>query len=89
MKLNLSEVGALFKCKNILPNIQINSIKIDSREVKENDIFVAIKGENFDGHDFIPQAFQNGALAVITEKNFELDKNLENQKFVFVVENSI
>ena len=89
MKLNLSEVGALFKCKNILPNIQINNIKIDSREVKENDIFVAIKGENFDGHDFIPQAFQNGALAVITEKNFELDKNLENQKFVFVVENSI
>ena len=89
MKLNLSEVGALFKCKNILPNIQINNIKIDSREVKENDIFVAIKGENFDGHDFIPQAFQNGALVVITEKNFELDKNLENQKFVFVVENSI
>ena len=74
MKLNLSEVGTLFKCKNILPNIQINNIKIDSREVKENDIFVAIKGENFDGHDFIPQAFQNGALAVITEKNFELDK---------------
>ena len=89
MKLNLSEVGALFKCKNILPNIQINNIKIDSREVKENDIFVAIKGENFDGHDFISQAFQNGALAVITEKKFELDKNLENQKFVFVVENSI
>ena len=89
MKLSLNEIGAIFKLKNILPDTQINNIKINSREIKKNDIFVAIKGENFDGHDFINEAFNNGALAVITEKKFELDKNLENQKFVFVVENSI
>ena len=89
MKLSLAEVGTLFEYKNILPDTQINNIRIDSREIKKDDIFVAIKGENFDGHDFINEAFNNGALAVITEKNFELDKNLENQKFVFVVEDSI
>ena len=93
MKLNLSEIGNLFNYKNILPDIRINNIKIDSREIIQDDIFVAIKGENFDGHNFINEAFNNGALAVITEKDFELDKELEkkfeNKKFVFKVENSI
>lgn len=89
MKLSLSEIGTLFECKNIFPDTQINNIKIDSREVQKDDIFVAIRGENFDGHDFINEAFQNGALAVITEKDFKLNKELENKKFVFVVENSI
>jgi len=40
----------------------------DSREVKPGDVFVAIKGNRVDGHDFAHQAVQAGAFAVIVEK---------------------
>ena len=40
-------------------------ITIDSRRVKENDLFIAIKGENHDGHDFIREAFESGAAGSV------------------------
>ncbi len=49
----------------------------DSREVKPGDIFVAIKGLQFDGHDFIAQAVENGASYIITEKEVELPGSAE------------
>ena len=33
----------------------INGISIDSRKIKKNDIYIPLKGENFDGHDFLPE----------------------------------
>lgn len=48
-------------------NIMVNSICFDSRQVKKNDVFVAIKGTVADGHDFIASAIQSGANAVICE----------------------
>lgn len=42
-------------------------IKIDSRKVNKGDTFVAIKGNNHDGHDFIKDAINNGATKVICE----------------------
>ena len=47
-------------------NIDISGIKIDSNKVLPGDLFIAVSGENFDGHDFIHQAIINGASAVIT-----------------------
>ena len=44
-------------------------VSIDSRTIQEGDIFFAIKGENFDGHDFIPDAVKGGACCVVTEKS--------------------
>jgi len=46
-------------------NFQIRSISIDSRSIKKGDLFIAIKGENFDGHDFIGNAIKNGASGII------------------------
>lgn len=43
------------------------NIKVDSRKVKEGDIFVAIKGINHDGNDYIEEAIQNGAKTVVVE----------------------
>lgn len=48
-------------------DIEINSIQFDSRNVSPGDLFVAIKGENFDGHDFIDAAIRHRARAVVTE----------------------
>jgi len=53
---------------------------IDSRKIKDGDLFFAIKGENVDGHDFIDKAMENGAVgAVISDLslvNNPQDKNL-------------
>ena len=44
------------------------NIKTNSKEVKNNDIFIAIKGIKNDGHDYIEEAIDNGASYVISEK---------------------
>ncbi len=43
----------------------INSISIDSRELGPESLFVAIKGDRFDGHDFVEQALRDGAAAAL------------------------
>ncbi len=46
----------------------IISITTDSRECETDTLFIAIKGERFDGHDFIKQALESGASAVIASR---------------------
>ena len=48
---------------------EATSVVIDSRLVEPDGIFVAVKGERVDGHDFIDQVFKAGALGVICEKH--------------------
>jgi len=47
------------------PDIKISSVVIDSREVKPDSVFFAIKGDRLDGHQFIPQALQTARGAVV------------------------
>lgn len=49
-------------------NINATCVVQDSRVVGKNGVFLAIKGEKVDGHRFIPQVFEGGALAVICEQ---------------------
>ena len=55
-------------------NTVIKGISIDSRTVRKGEAFIAIKGSNFDGHDFIDKAIKKGASCIIYEprppKNF-------------------
>ena len=53
-------------------NIEIENIESDSRKVKDNTLFIAIKGFETDGHNFIEQAIANGAIAVMVQQDFEL-----------------
>ncbi len=46
----------------------ISSIQYDSRKCEENSLFVAITGEQFDGHNFIKSAIEQGAKAIVCEK---------------------
>jgi UDP-N-acetylmuramoyl-L-alanyl-D-glutamate--2,6-diaminopimelate ligase len=50
------------------PSVQISGASHDSRKIQAGWLFVAMAGENSDGHDFIPQAIQAGASAVIAER---------------------
>lgn len=46
---------------------EVKSICFDSREVKDGSLFVALKGETSDGHDFIEKAVESGAIAIVCE----------------------
>lgn len=48
----------------------MKSYSIDTRTLKPGDIFVAIKGEQFDGHDFVEEAFQKGASQAIVREDY-------------------
>ena len=50
-------------------DIEIDNITFDSRECSTNSLFVAIKGETSDGHDYIAKAIELGATAIIYELN--------------------
>lgn len=54
-------------------NVEIKDIKINSKEIKENDLFVCIKGVTTDRNEYIFEAVKNGASAVITDKNIKLN----------------
>ena len=49
-------------------DIAINNLHFDSRHIQSNDIFIAIKGNAVDGHDYIKKAIDNGALAIVCEQ---------------------
>ncbi|MFQ5454547.1 MAG: UDP-N-acetylmuramoyl-L-alanyl-D-glutamate--2,6-diaminopimelate ligase, partial [Candidatus Zixiibacteriota bacterium] len=58
------------------PDLEIENIEYDSRLVRGNGLFVAIKGFKQDGYDFVEQAKKNGAVAVIGEqKNCRIIEN--------------
>lgn len=44
---------------------EITGVNIDSRQVKANDLFVAVKGTQADGHVYIPKAIEQGATAIL------------------------
>lgn len=53
-------------------NCTVNKIAFDSRDVCQGTLFVAIKGFSVDGHDYINKAIEQGACAVIVEKDIEV-----------------
>jgi UDP-N-acetylmuramoyl-L-alanyl-D-glutamate--2,6-diaminopimelate ligase len=59
-----------------VPDVSISGISIDSRAVKPGHLFVAMKGGNVDSHHYIQNAVDNGAAAIVGEKNVEQLVNL-------------
>lgn len=60
-------------CPNpvVAEKIFIDNVCTDTRKLQPGCLFIAIKGERFDGHDFIPQAIEGGAAGIISSVNIE------------------
>jgi UDP-N-acetylmuramoyl-L-alanyl-D-glutamate--2,6-diaminopimelate ligase len=64
------------KLNELIPcnyDILISSIEDDSRVKNDNYLFCCIKGLTVDGHDFVNNAIDNGAVAILSEKDLDVD----------------
>lgn len=69
MQLKIQEIAEAVQGKILNPELayeSIESITTDSRQTLNKGLFIPIKGERFDGHDFIEQVFDKGAIATLT-----------------------
>ncbi len=71
--------------RHLLKGKKITGVSTDSRTLSKGDVFVALRGENFDGHKFLDEVYAKGAAAVIVEKSADLP---ERDVPMLVVENT-
>lgn len=65
----MKKLNELYDCNY---DIEINGIKINSKEIEEGDLFVCTKGATTDRHDFIDDAIQRGAKALVVSKDVDV-----------------
>lgn len=69
------------------PGWKFEGVSIDSRTMKPGQLFICIKGENFDGHDFLEEVINNKAAGVVLSDSARLpDKSLLVKAKAFAVE---
>jgi len=68
---------------------RLAGVSIDSRTVRRRELFIAIRGPRFDGHDFVAGALERGALAAVVEARREADYPEEIRGRLVVVENTL
>jgi len=66
------------KLKTELKKGLITGVRTDSRQVKAGELFVALRGEHFDGHEFLEQAIANGARAIVVDRNVPVPPSAKN-----------
>jgi len=72
MNLTLADVIEALTGNQIAAPQAIKQVVIDSRQAAEGSLFVALPGQKYDGHQFVGQAFQQGAIAAIVQQPVEI-----------------
>jgi UDP-N-acetylmuramoyl-tripeptide--D-alanyl-D-alanine ligase len=73
LHLSLAQIQAWMPSTRLVgdANTHVNRVHTDSRSLQAGDLFVALRGERFDAHDFLPQARDAGATAVLAERGLD------------------
>jgi UDP-N-acetylmuramoyl-tripeptide--D-alanyl-D-alanine ligase len=87
MKVKLSKIQERLPEFEIIhfQDVNITGVSYDSRTIEKGDIFFPLEGENFNGHDFIPQAFNNGAVVTICDSE-HLAQYVDRKEPIIVVD---
>lgn len=72
-----------YEILNLIKEYEYNEMDYDSRNIKENDIFIALIGANLDGHNYINQAINNGAKLIIVERK-DIKYDYEDVNVIYV-----
>lgn len=78
-QINLKDLLLDFINPELCPNLMISGLTMDSRQVREGDCFVAVKGSTTDGGKFISQALQSGAIAVLVDAEIDNTEDISEQ----------
>jgi UDP-N-acetylmuramoyl-tripeptide--D-alanyl-D-alanine ligase len=57
-------------------SVGVSGVATDTRKIATGDLFVALKGERFDGHDYVMEAARNGAAAALVERSFGDERDI-------------
>lgn len=73
--MELANIIDNLECKEVLnfKNVDIKGISYNSNTIKSHEIFVCLKGEHVDGHDFAQMAFEKGAVAIMAEHPLNIE----------------
>lgn len=66
-KINSRKLAEIVGSVSKVVDCEIENIVTDSRKVQPGDLFIALKGEKFDAHDFVPEVIKAGAALVMVE----------------------
>ena len=73
LNLALSTIAQWTQGRLLGGDVEVQSVAIDSRTLKPGALFVALRGEHHDGHDFVEAAQRNGAAAALVERPLATD----------------
>lgn len=73
MNLSLSETSRIVGGCMAGADVSFSSVSIDTRRLRQGDLYIAIVGENFDAHEFIETAASRGAVAAIVERETDIE----------------
>ena len=73
IQMSLKQAAIMLDCSALQDEMTFTGITTDSRQVIPGMLFAALPGENFDGHDYIQQAKELGAVAVLVCRKVETD----------------
>ena len=76
--MKLKDIVKDYKMDLIKGNLEVDikNVRNNSRCVEEGDLFIAEKGFTVDGHDYIQNAIDNGAIAIVTEKEISIKEDI-------------
>ncbi len=66
-----AEIASVTGGRLIGEDIRVSGISTDTRTIDKGDLFVAVRGESFDGNDYVQKAAENGAAAALCERECE------------------
>ena len=66
-KITAAKLAEIVGFRGELAEVEISGVATDSRRVRPGDLFVALKGEKFDGHNFVQEVLAKGAALVLVE----------------------
>ena len=88
MKFNIDEIVKVTGAK-ILHKTKTDGvfeISTDTRKLEKGNIYLPLRGENYDGHNFIDKALENGAAGYFTQEKYKVNKDAD---FVLYVQNTL
>lgn len=68
IKLNSKKIAEIVGSPMVVVDADVDEVVTDSRVAKRGDLFIAIKGEKFDGHDFVKDVISRGVEVVVVQK---------------------